>query len=113
MAQRQGPGKIETCDWSWSLVKGRCGFTQEGKACEYCWAEGFHKRFGKGKKPMDPTLRLDEKELCWSPRTPSRIAVCYSLDLFHWLIKDEWVEKVLETVRANPQHIYQGRNRYG
>lgn len=104
MPNKQGKGKIETCHWSWNPVKGRCGFAQEGEACEYCWAERLYQR---NLPFMDPELRLDEKELLWSPSEPCRIAVCYSTDLFHPLVDREWIKKILETVRANPQNTYQ------
>lgn len=107
MARRQGEGRIETCGWSWNPVRGRCGFAQEGNACEYCWEEIFYKRFGGGKKPINQTLRLDEKELNWCPREPARIAVCYSTDLFHYLVDMTWTDKIMEKVRAHPQNIYQ------
>lgn len=107
MPRKQGEGRIETTDWSWSPVKGRCGFAQEGNACDYCWEEIFYKRFGHGKKPINQELRLDEKELKWCPREPSRIAVCYSTDLFHRFVNPEWIKRILEKVREHPENAYQ------
>lgn len=109
MGQKQGKGKIGYLHYTWSPVKGRCGFAQEGKPCPYCWMEDFWKRFEKRKDGtvlMDQEIRLDKKELNWTPRGNQRIGVCFSTDLFHPLVLDDYVEEVLKHIRKNQQHDY-------
>ena len=97
MAQKQGKGKIGWCDFSWSPIKGRCGFF-----CEYCYMHNIRKRFN-----LDENLRLDERELKWSPKEPSKIFVCSQLDIMHEDIPDVWVDRVLNVAESHPQNTYQ------
>ncbi len=110
MAVKQGTGKIDYLHYTWSPVKGRCGFAQAGKPCPYCWMEAFWKRFSHrkdGSVLWEQKIRLDEKELEWVPRgRQKRIGVCFSTDLFHPLVPVEYIEKVLDHIHANSQHDY-------
>jgi len=97
MGQKQGKGKIDWCDYTWNPIKGRCGYL-----CPYCYMHEMRKRF-----PMNDELRLDEKELRWSPRKPSRIFVCSSLDMFHPDVSDEWIDLVMDQAHSHQANIYQ------
>ena len=97
MASKQGAGKIDWTDWTWNPIKGRCGFS-----CEYCYMHNINKRFS-----LDPMLRVDEKELRWCPRNPSKIFVCSQLDIMHEDIPDVWVDRVLNVIESHPQNTYQ------
>ncbi len=110
MPNKQGPGKIDYLHFTWSPVKGRCGFAQSGKPCRYCWMEDFWRRFARRKDGsilMDQKIRLDEKELNWTPSgSGKRIGVCFSTDLFHPLVPDAFVNKVLNRIHNDPENDY-------
>lgn len=97
MPQKQGEGKIDWCSFTWNPIRGKCGYD-----CPYCYMHGIRRRF-----KLDDDLRLDEKELKWNPREPSKIFVCSSLDIMHPDIPRAWVDRVLNVVESHPQHIYQ------
>ncbi len=78
MPVKQGAGKIGWTNYTSNVIKGRCGFAQEGCACPYCWAEDLWKRFSfrtDGTPFWNQELRIDEKELAWSPKKPSKILI--------------------------------------
>ena len=51
---KQGPGKIEWCDWTWNPITG-CS-----NDCTYCWARGIAKRFHRSFVPTFHMKRLTE-----------------------------------------------------
>ncbi len=98
--------KIEWCDYTWNPVVG----CKHG--CPYCYARRFAERgmgeyglYVKGKR-FEPRFfpeRLDEPK---KVKSRSRIFVCSMGDLFgRWVPKD-WIEAVLQTVQACPQHTF-------
>jgi protein gp37 len=113
---------IEWTDASWSPIRarnlktGKIGWHCEHKTtgCEFCYAEGFNKRFGTGLpfKPghrADIELFLDEKTLAlpikW--RRPRMIFVCSMTDLFADFVTDAWIEIMFHVMGQTPQHTYQ------
>lgn len=110
MANKQGKGKIDYLHYTWGPVKGRCGKAQKGKPCPYCWMEAMWKRFSHKKDGSilwDQKIRLDKKELKWVPReSGKRIGVCFSTDLFHSIVPDDYVEAVLDHVESNQKDDY-------
>lgn len=117
--------KIDWCDSTWNPVTGCL------HGCEYCYAYGIAKRFGKyypdysefhRKNPMlhildnpidgtpypfefDPTLygyRLDE----YKNKKGRNIFVCSMADLFGKWVPDDWKIEVLEACKKAPQHNY-------
>lgn len=118
--------KIEWCDSTWNPVTG-CYH-----GCDYCYARGIAKRFGKEipdtsdyHKENDCIHRLDEK-ITYNPypylfeptfipfrlkepaqkSKPQTIFVCSMADLFGWWVPDEWIEAVFEACEAAPWHRY-------
>lgn len=98
---RQGKGKIEWCDYTWSPVVG-CKHD-----CFYCYGKKIAKRFFKDNPNYEPRFYPERlKEPCWTKK-PSKIFVCSMADLFgEWVPKD-WIEKILGVVSQNPQHTFQ------
>lgn len=96
MANRQGEKGIKYLDWTWNPVKGKCFFD-----CKYCYMKPLFKRF-----KWDETLRIDINEMLWSPRKPSRIGVCYNLDLFHPKVPGYWTREIVNVAWNNPQNTY-------
>lgn len=96
MANKQGEKAIDYLDWTWNPVKGKCLFN-----CQYCYMKPLFKRF-----KWDETLRIDINEMLWVPRKPSRIGVCYNLDLFHPKVPKYWVKEVISVAWTNPQNTY-------
>lgn len=96
MAQRQGKGKIDWCDFSWNPIKGKCGYD-----CPYCYMKEMRNRF-----PLNEELRLDAKELAWIPPARSKIFVCSSLDIMHPAVPRAWINEVIETMAHNLQSTY-------
>jgi len=91
---------IGWADLSWNPIKGICPV-----GCWYCYAKNIYKRFG-----LDPTPRLDEKELFapvnrWGKRAnwfgpAKRIFVCSTFDLFH-PVADKWRDLIFQSIEID------------
>ena len=80
---KQGNGKIEYLDWTWSPFVG-CTF-----GCSYCWARKAAKRQKCAKcKAFMPHLHLDRLNQPAEVKKPQRIGVCFSSDLWGDVV--EW-----------------------
>lgn len=90
--------KIDWCDYTINPIKGIC---QQG--CRYCYARRMYARFH-----WDPTIRLTLQELrkAGNIKTPSRIFVCSTHDLFGEWIPSLWISSILQELQAYPQHQY-------
>jgi len=102
---KQGPGKIEWTDYTWSPVTG-CRF-----GCEYgprgCYANQIAQRIYPEK--FEPTYRperLKDKDLGRVP-DGNMIFVCDMGDLFGDWVPDKWINEILKVTRSYPQYIYQ------
>jgi len=92
--------KIEWTDKSKNPVKGYCPMN-----CSYCYAHEFYNRF-----KWDKTIRFEPKVLEEIKRIKksSKIFVGSTIDLFHpKTFKQEWFDKILDTINDCPQHIFQ------
>ncbi len=96
MPTKQGKNGIGYLTHTWTPVKGRCPYR-----CYYCYMDDFFKRF-----KWDETLRLDDKEFKWSPKDPSRIGVCFNLDLFHPQVSRFWIDKIVDHIWKESQHNF-------
>lgn len=99
---RQGKGKIEYCTHTWSPVTGCL------HGCPYCFARRIAERF-KGKafpNGFKPTFHPERLQEPLKLKKPARIFVCDMGDLFGDWVSQEWIDSVLETVRACPQHTF-------
>jgi len=90
--------KIEWCDYTINPVKGLCPM-----ACSYCYARAMYKRFR-----WDGTIRLDASAIhgIHSIKTPSRIFVGSTMELFGEWIPEEYYDYIWGMVKAKPQHTF-------
>lgn len=98
---RQGAGKIEWTDYTWSPVTG----CKHG--CDYCYANKIAQRIYPEK--FEPTFRperLKDKDLGKVP-DGSKIFVVDMGDLFGDWIPDHWIDAVLSVCRRYPQYVFQ------
>jgi protein gp37 len=101
--------KIEWTDKTWNPVT---GCTKVSAGCAHCYAENMARRLcamGQEKYKNNFTLALHEnaldEPLLW--RKPHTIFVCSMSDLFHEKVPFSFIDKVLNTIIATPQHRYQ------
>ena len=94
---KQGSNGIEWCDYSWNPVTGCLN------GCEYCYARKIFARFGKS---FEPTMHEDKLGEPAKLKTPSRIFVGSTTDLFGDWVSEAWIEQVFEACRVAPQHKY-------
>ena len=101
--------KIEWTERTWNPVT---GCTKQSPGCAHCYAETMARRLHamglkKYSNGFEPTLHpesLDEP-LAW--KKGSSIFVCSMSDLFHPNVPFEFIDKVMATIEATPQHRYQ------
>ena len=101
--------KIEWTERTWNPVT---GCTKQSPGCAHCYAETMARRLHamglkKYSNGFEPTLHpesLDEP-LAW--KKGSSIFVCSMSDLFHPDVPFEFIDKVMATIEATPQHRYQ------
>ncbi|MFZ4569729.1 MAG: DUF5131 family protein [Bacteroidales bacterium] len=92
--------KIEWCDYTWNPIMGCLN------NCSWCWARRMNDRFQfipDFNMPVFFPGRLKEPETL---KVPSRIAVCLMGDVFSPGVCDEWINRVLLTIRQNDQHQF-------
>lgn len=101
--------KIEWTNKSWNPVTG-CSKVSEG--CRHCYAEVMARRLkAMGQTKYNNGFEVTTHEEClneplkWSK--PQMIFVCSMGDLFHDKVSDSFIDKVMETIAATPQHRYQ------
>ena len=101
--------KIEWTDKTWNPV---AGCTKVSPGCAHCYAEVMARRLQamglkKYKNAFCPTLHEDslDEPLQW--RKPHAIFVCSMGDLFHENVPAAFLDKVMKTIEATPQHRYQ------
>jgi protein gp37 len=82
------------------------GCTKISEGCANCYASRLSERFHGG--PFDGSVVLHperlEEALHW--RTPRRVGVCFTSDLFHDRVPDEFIDKVFAVMALTPQHTY-------
>jgi protein gp37 len=101
--------KIEWTDKTWNPVT---GCTKISAGCANCYAEVMSRRLcamGQHKYRNGFKLTIHdnalEEPLNW--KKPHMVFVCSMGDLFHEEVPFEFIDKVMETMQATPQHTYQ------
>lgn len=101
--------KIEWTDKTWNPVT---GCTKISAGCANCYAETMARRLNpmgltKYANSFNVTTHEDalREPLQW--RKPHNIFVCSMSDLFHEDVPTSFLDKVMATIAASPQHRYQ------
>jgi protein gp37 len=101
--------KIEWTDKTWNSIT---GCTRISAGCAHCYAENMARRLcamGQEKYKNNFALTLHEdtlnEPLLW--QKPHTIFVCSMSDLFHEKVPFSFIDKILNTIIATPQHRYQ------
>lgn len=101
---KQDNDSIEWAQWSWNPITG-CKHD-----CPYCYARDLADRFYPQK--FEPTLLAGRLAAPLNTKVPARAATdiayrnvftCSMADLFGRWVPKEWIDAVLDTVRANSQ----------
>lgn len=101
--------KIEWTEKTWNPIT---GCTKFSSGCLHCYAETLSirlramgvKKYANGFTPTLHESSLDEP-LKW--KKPQTIFVCSMADLFHESVPFSFIDKVMYTIAATPQHRYQ------
>ena len=88
------------------------GCTKYSAGCVHCYAEVMAKRLkGMGQKRyangFELTLHPEALNEPKKVKEPSMFFVCSMADLFHDSVPYEFIDKVMNTIAATPQHTYQ------
>lgn len=101
--------KIEWTDSTWNPVT---GCTKASAGCLHCYAETMTRRLaamGVAKYSNGFNVRVHDESLAeplkW--KKPRNIFVCSMSDLFHENVPIDFIDKVMNTIVATPQHRYQ------
>jgi len=100
---------IEWTDKTWNPITGCAKFSA---GCANCYAEVMSRRLkGMGQKKyangFELTLHEDSLNEPLSWKKPHVIFVCSMSDLFHAGVPFEFIDKIMDTIRATPHHRYQ------
>lgn len=99
---KQSTDNIGWAAWSYNPVTG----CQHG--CPYCYAREIANRFYPQK--FKPTLHEDRlsapQNTKVNPKLNNRVFTCSMGELFGPWVPDEWIEKVFDAVRSNPQWTF-------
>ena len=97
MLIKQGPNKIDWCDFTWNPISGFCQHS-----CSYCYMWPIWKRF--------PELRIgklrSEYLLDCFPKKSSVIFVGSSTDMFGDWVPSEWIQQVLNVAAKETNHKF-------
>lgn len=101
--------KIAWTERTWNPVT---GCTKYSEGCRHCYAEVMAKRLqGMGQKRyangFELTLHPEALNEPKKVKEPSMFFVCSMADLFHKDVPFEYIDKVMETIEACPQHVFQ------
>lgn len=101
--------KIEWTDKTWNPVT---GCTKHSAGCLHCYAEVMSRRLcAMGIKKYAREFKVTLHEDCLAEplkwKKSHTIFVCSMSDLFHKDVPDSFLDRVMATIRATPQHRYQ------
>ena len=101
--------KIEWTERTWNPVT---GCTKFSAGCAHCYAETMANRLKamgniKYSNGFIPTIHPEALSEPFRWKNSSTVFVCSMADLFHDAVPDDFVNCVFDTIRKNPQHIFQ------
>ena len=101
--------KIEWTESTWNPVT---GCTKISSGCKFCYAEVMARRLHamgqkKYKHSFKLTLHPDALTEPYKWKKPKMIFVNSMSDLFHKDVPVEYIEKVFNVIKDNPQHVFQ------
>jgi len=101
--------KIEWTDKTWNPIT---GCTKQSAGCAHCYAETMSRRLKamglvKYSNGFNVTLHPEDIDTPRKWRQGHNIFVCSMSDLFHNDVPFDFVDKVMATITATPQHRYQ------
>ncbi len=104
-----GQTKIEWTEQTWNPVT---GCTKVSAGCRHCYAERMALRLQAMAAPgyvrgFDLTLHADRLGQPLGRKKPTLYFVCSMADLFHEGVPDDFIDRVLATIRQSPRHTYQ------
>ena len=88
------------------------GCSKASAGCDNCYAENMARRLkAMGKKEYSngftPTCHPQRLNEPFTWKEPTLVFVCSMGDLFHPMVEDSFIEKVMQTIEKTPQHTYQ------
>ncbi|MFH1984827.1 MAG: DUF5131 family protein [Pseudomonadota bacterium] len=95
---RQGPGKIDWCDYSFNPISGCL------HGCPYCYMRRIDTRFPGTMAPAFHPERLKQPQRL---KSPAKIFTGSSGDMWGEWVPERWINQVLDAVRALPRHTFQ------
>ena len=102
--------KIEWTEQTWNPVT---GCTKISPGCKYCYAEVMAKRLQAMGAPgyengfAQITLMYERLDQPLQRKKPTIYFVNSMSDMFHEDVPDDFIDLILDTIRATPQHAYQ------
>ncbi|MBU4317113.1 MAG: phage Gp37/Gp68 family protein [Proteobacteria bacterium] len=97
MLNKQGPGKIDYCDYTWNPITGYCWH-----ACPYCYMRPMWGRF--------PNLSIQKFRLDYLqdkfPKKSSVIFVGSSTDMWGEWVPGWMIQSVLNVIEFTPKHTF-------
>ncbi len=104
-----GQTKIEWTEQTWNPVT---GCTKVSPGCKHCYAKRMALRLQAMAAPgyargFELTLHADRLGQPLGRKKPTLYFVCSMADLFHEDVPDDFIDRVLATIRQSPRHTYQ------
>ena len=101
--------KIEWTERTWNPVT---GCTKQSAGCMHCYAEVMARRLRAMGNPkyingFQPTIHPKDIYTPFKWQKGSTVFVCSMSDLFHPNVPFEFIDQIMETITATPQHRYQ------
>jgi len=103
-------------DDTWNPVHG-CHKVSEG--CANCYAAAQSQRFGHTPEPWtvqnaEENVKFQEHHLEYPlEKEPRRIFVNSMSDLFHELVPDEYIHRIMDVIEEADQHVFQALTKHG
>lgn len=98
--------------WTRQMWNPVTGCTKASSGCDNCYAENMTRRLrgmgvAKYANGFTPTCHPQCLNEPFRWKEPTLVFVCSMGDLFHPMVEDSFIEKVIKTIEKTPQHTYQ------